>query len=75
MNFVRKRKGQWKRFLDGKNNVHKTQDQNREESFHGSADETDQSGKIRKFNWRSCKNGRVGCGQILTGVECRTKEL
>ena len=41
------REGKWEGFLDGKKNVHKTQDRNMEESFQGSIDKTD---KIRRFN-------------------------
>ena len=57
--FVIYREGKWEGFLDRRRYVHKTQDWSMEERFQGSADKTDQCGKIRRFNYRSCKIGSV----------------
>ena len=59
VDFVIYREGKWEGFLDRRKYVHKTQDWSMEESFQGSADETDQCGKIRRFNYGSCKIGSV----------------
>lgn len=59
VDFVNIQRGKWEGLLDRRRYVHKTQGWSMEEHFQGSADKTDQCGKIRRFNYGSCKIGSV----------------